>query len=58
MPSQRKSKQREVVVAQAEFAYNYSKNRTIGKSPFEVVHGKQPVHLYDLAPLPEWEEMV
>ena len=46
-------KQWEVVVAQVEFAYNYSKNRTIGKSPFEVVHGKQPVHLYDLASLLE-----
>ena len=46
-------KQWEVVVAQAKFAYNYSKNRTTGKCPFEVVYGKQPMHLYDLAPLPK-----
>ena len=46
-------KQWEVMAAQAEFAYNYSKNQTIGKSPFEVIYGKQPMHLYDLAPLPE-----
>ena len=46
-------KQWEVVAAQAEFAYNYSKNQTIGKSPFEVIYGKQPMHLYDIAPLPE-----
>ena len=43
----------EVVVAQVEFAYNYSNNQTRGKSLFEVVYGKQPTHPYDLAPLLE-----
>ena len=41
------------MVVQAKFAYDHSKNRTTSKSPFEVVYGKQPMHLYDLAPLPE-----
>ena len=41
------------MVVQAKFAYDHSKNRTTGKSPFEVVYGKQPMHLYDLAPLPK-----
>ena len=46
-------KQWEAVVAQEKFSYNYSKNRTTSKRPFEVVYGKQPVHLYDLASLLE-----
>ena len=43
----------EAVVAQAEFAYYYSKNQTTSKSLSEVVYGKQSMHLYDLAPLPK-----
>ncbi|RVW23503.1 hypothetical protein CK203_090733 [Vitis vinifera] len=46
-------KQWEVVVAQAEFAYNYSRNRIAGKSPLEVIYGRHSMHLYDLAPLAE-----
>ena len=41
------------MVVQAKFAYDHSKNRTTSKSPFEVVYRKQPMHLYDLTPLPE-----
>ncbi|KAL6327506.1 hypothetical protein AAG906_021583 [Vitis piasezkii] len=43
-------KQWEGMVAQEEFAHNYSRNQTIGKNPFEVFYWKQPMHLYDLAP--------
>ena len=32
----------------AEFAYNSSINRTIGMSPFEVVHDYQPKQIIDL----------
>ena len=46
-------KQWEAMVVQAEFAYNYSRNWSIDKSPFEVVYGRQPLHLYDLALLLE-----
>ena len=34
-----------------EFAYNSSVNRTIGMSPFEVVHGYQPRQHIDLIPM-------
>lgn len=40
------------VLPQAEFAYNRSKNRTIGMSPFEVVYGRNPNSPLDLIPLP------
>ena len=43
-------KQWEGMVAQEEFAHNYSRNQTIGKNPFEVFYWKQSMHLYDLAP--------
>ena len=32
----------EMVLAQAEFAYNNSVNRSIGKTPFEIVTGMHP----------------
>ena len=32
----------EVVLAQAKFAYNNFVNRSIGKTPFEIVTGMQP----------------
>ena len=32
----------EMVLAQAEFAYNNSINRSIGKTPFEIVIGIHP----------------
>ncbi|GKC06066.1 RNA-directed DNA polymerase [Tanacetum coccineum] len=39
--------------AEAEFAYNRSVNRTTGKSPFEVVYGRNPITPLDLVPVPE-----
>lgn len=47
-----KPKQRELVLPQAEFAYNRSKNRTIRLSPFEIVYGQNPFGVLDLAPIP------
>ena len=35
-----------------EFAYNSSLNRTIKKTPFEIVYGNKPLSVLDLAPLP------
>jgi hypothetical protein len=32
----------DVIISQAEYAYNDSKNRTTGKSPFEIVYGMHP----------------
>ena len=37
-----KSSSWDMVLAQAEFAYNNSVNRSIGKKPFEVVSGMKP----------------
>ena len=42
----------DLVLPQAEFAYNRSDSRTTGKSPFEVVYGKNPSTPLDLVPLP------
>ena len=36
------------VLPQAEFAYNDSVNRSTGKSPFEIVYGRQPRGLSEL----------
>ena len=38
----------DLVLPTAEFAYNSSINRTIGISPFEVMHGYQPRQPIDL----------
>ena len=38
----------EMVLAQAEFAYNNSVNRSTGKTPFEIVTGMQPRGVSDL----------
>nr|GEY26208.1 reverse transcriptase domain-containing protein [Tanacetum cinerariifolium] len=40
------------IVKLHEFAYNHSINRTTGKSPFEIVYGKNPSTSLDLAPIP------
>lgn len=39
-------------IPQAEFAFNHMKNRSTGKSPFEVVYTKLPHLTVDLAKLP------
>ncbi|GKV36628.1 hypothetical protein SLEP1_g44736 [Rubroshorea leprosula] len=45
-------RQWDLVLAQAEFAYNNSSNQATGKCPFEVVYGVRPLSPLDLAPLP------
>ncbi|GJV73724.1 RNA-directed DNA polymerase [Tanacetum coccineum] len=47
------AKQWDLILPQAEFAYNRSINRTTGKSPFEVVYGRNPITPLDLVPVPE-----
>jgi hypothetical protein len=42
----------DLVLPQAEFAYNRSNNKTTGKSPFEVVYGCNPKTPLDLVSLP------
>ncbi|GJU39677.1 RNA-directed DNA polymerase [Tanacetum coccineum] len=41
-------KQWDLTLAQAEFAYNRSTNRTTGRSPFFIVYGRQPITPLDL----------
>nr|GEV71606.1 hypothetical protein [Tanacetum cinerariifolium] len=43
----------DLILPQAEFAYNGSVNHTTGKSPFEVVYGRNPIAPLDLVPVPE-----
>ena len=43
----------DIVIPQAEFAYNNSVNRSIKKSPFVVTYGLKPHHVLDLVPLPQ-----
>lgn len=42
----------DLILSRAEFAYNDSVNRSIGKTPFEVVYGYHPHKPVDLIPLP------
>jgi len=42
----------DLYLPRAEFAYNDSVNRSTGKSPFEIVHGYKPHTPLDLVPLP------
>nr|GEZ14022.1 RNA-directed DNA polymerase [Tanacetum cinerariifolium] len=44
-------RQWDLVLPQAEFAYNRSKSRTTGKTPFEVVTGTNPITPLDLTSL-------
>ena len=46
----------DVVISQAEYAYNDSKNRTIGKSPFEVVYGMHPRGVCELRNISEMDQ--
>jgi hypothetical protein len=41
-----------MLLFQIEFSYNYVINRSIVKSPFEVIYGRAPRHYLDL-PKPE-----
>nr|GEV75917.1 RNA-directed DNA polymerase [Tanacetum cinerariifolium] len=47
------AKQWDLILPQAEFAYNRSINRTTCKSPFEVVFGRNPITPLDLVSVPE-----
>lgn len=48
----------DLVLPQAEFAYNNSPNRSSGKTPFYIVYGMSPLHFHDLAPLPTKENNI
>ncbi|GKA21562.1 RNA-directed DNA polymerase [Tanacetum coccineum] len=47
------AKQWDLILPQAEFAYNRSVNHTTGKSPFEVAYGRNTITPLDLVPVPE-----
>nr|GEY29915.1 reverse transcriptase domain-containing protein [Tanacetum cinerariifolium] len=49
------AKQWDLILPQAEFAYNRSVNRTAGKSPFKVVYGQNPITPLDLVHVLEIE---
>ena len=46
----------DMVLAQAEFSYNNSMNRSTGKSPFEIVSGMNPRGVFDLMDVVVGEE--
>ena len=41
-------KQWDLALAQVEFTYNDSPNRSIGMSPFQIVYGMHPRGVYEL----------
>ncbi|PKU77893.1 hypothetical protein MA16_Dca005725 [Dendrobium catenatum] len=43
----------EVVLGQAEFAFNSMPNRSTGQCPFSIVYTKMPNHIVDLAVIPK-----
>ncbi|XP_022871711.1 uncharacterized protein LOC111390827 [Olea europaea var. sylvestris] len=47
-----KPKQWDLALPKAEFAYNRSRNRTTRLNPFEIVYGRNPSGVLDLAPIP------
>ena len=47
----------DLVLAQAEFAYNHMKNRSTRKSPFEIVYSELPRLTIDLANLPSFVDL-
>ena len=46
----------DMVLAQVEFAYNNSMNRSTGKKPFEIVSGMKPRGVFDLKDVVVGEE--
>ncbi|WVZ80346.1 hypothetical protein U9M48_027830 [Paspalum notatum var. saurae] len=50
-----KKGQWDLALSLAEFAYNNSKHRSTGKSPFSIVYTKVPRHVVDLLKLPSRE---
>ncbi|GJU37977.1 RNA-directed DNA polymerase [Tanacetum coccineum] len=51
-------KQWDLVLPQAEFAYNRSSHSSTGRSPFLVVYGRNPFTPLDLAPLPAVVDLI
>ena len=51
--SREKPKQWDLVLFEAEFAYNSSVNKSTGKSPIAIVYYVPPKYALDLVPLPE-----
>ncbi|CAB4295196.1 unnamed protein product [Prunus armeniaca] len=43
----------DLIIPQAEFAYNNSVNRSTKKTSFEAAYGLKPQHVLDLVPLPQ-----
>lgn len=48
-----KPKQWDVSLPQVEFAFNSTRSKSIGKSPFEVVYSTAPKYALNLVPLPK-----